>query len=321
MKSKLLLLGSGILLIFQPAVGQNLSSGLAAYWTFDTGFISTATDGVMDSAGSAHGTIAANPTVTIGDTVPGIVNQGIKFGSTSNPRPYVSIGSGNTATAPLYATDASFTISLWFNTTAVNTYQMLLSFGNDSSYVQGITFVIDGGKAVIRAKSGTSSDIRIGLTSETVSANTWYNLVAVFDSQKKIVIGYLNGVGSGTTGSTTNAAGEALANGWVTGGSGGQTNNITGASVSFGTISTELRIGSNPGATSQMQGTLDELAIWSRALSAAEVNALYQGQLAGLGIRSIPEPSASAAIAGAAAVLSVAALVPGRRRRCRTVLL
>ncbi len=312
MNTKLLLtLGASALLACQPVIGQNLTSGLAGYWTFDTGSISTDANGVSDSAGTANGTLTG-ATITTGTA--GIAGQSVKLSSTANPRPYISIGANNTATSPLTATDASFTISLWFNSSTVSTYQTLLNFGNAGSNVQGIILVIDGGKAGIRAKSGTGADDKIGLSSAALSNNTWYHLVAVFDSQNKIVTGYLNGIGSGTTGSTTNAAGESLANGWVTGASGGQTNNIIGTNVVFGTSATALLVGSNAAATSMMQGMLDEVAIWNRALSAAEVTALYQGQLSGQGISSIPEPSSLTA-ASAIVALIVAAMTIARRRR------
>lgn len=71
----------------------------------------------------------------------------------------------------------------------------------------------------------------------------------------------------------------------------------------------ETWIGNNPGSTSRMwDGRIDDVAMWDRALTADDVQQIYNAGLAGVSLAQIPEPSV-----GLLSLLSLSALL--RRRR------
>lgn len=181
---------------------------------------------------------------------------------------------------------ADFTVQIWVNYNATTNEQVLVekftgATGPGWSLTKlsnnAIGFVTDNGASPTLQSSGLS--ISLGTWHQVVARRTGTNLELFFD----------------------------------------------GASVAFNTIS-----GSTSGATSDpllvgrrdsadgrgfsTDGSLDELAIWSRALSNAEITTLFNSGT-GLAISAIPEPASYAAAFGLFS-LFVAARQTRRGRSC-----
>ncbi|MDR1281646.1 MAG: LamG domain-containing protein [Opitutaceae bacterium] len=322
---KIIMLAASFLAAVLPA-SASLTDGLAAYWTFDTGSVAVGADGIADTKGNSNGTLSG-ATGNVSINQPGIAGQSVTLDNSGytagGTAAYVDLG---TAAGAMSTVDQSFTVSIWFKATSnTTTLQTLLNFGNNASDVQGIGFFAEKDDIEIRAtyKVGTSlwtGTRRIGLTlPDVLTTGEWHHLTAVFDFEKHVVIGYFDGISSGDTRDGGTGAGETLSNGWISGAMGGQTNRIADITTT-GIVMTDssaktLQLGVNSLLTQPFpfSGALDEVAVWNRALSAAEVALLYQGQKDGLGIGAIPEPSATALTTGSAAVL-VAALLAARAR-------
>jgi hypothetical protein len=151
----------------------------------------------------------------------------------------------------------SWSYSLWFNTALSTTYQDLFSktlaaglTGRFSSYLEGnkVKFFLETGGGVAFIE-----------TVNTISINTWYNVVLVVDRADNLKI-YLNGALQ-----SVNRTGIV---------------NIAPYSASNFNTNCPFRVGAytasnNITALPSFNGKIDEFGIWNRVLTATEVTELY----------------------------------------------
>jgi len=149
---------------------------------------------------------------------------------------------------------SDFTLELWFKLDAMDlpdgTYG-LVTKGRSSAGIYG---VMVGGTNQIRAQIGDAdgnSDGYFITATNSITTNTWYHLAAVFDRDDKLTA-YLNGVAD-----TVNAR------------------NITGMAGMMD-CAQSLKIGKWNDIGS-VNGTIDEVAIYNRVLTAEEIKAHYRG--------------------------------------------
>lgn len=183
------------------------------------------------------------------------------------------------------------TIALWIKSNAT-TNQTMVEWGINNAGERW-TFRLNNS-----ASNGTVGGIRTEVQSTyvisdtAVNDNNWHHVAVVFDvagtPDKADINLYIDGVLETTT--TTNGSNPTI-------------NSVLNPEVGIG--------GSNTFANRSVEGLMDDVAIWSRALSANEIAALANGAPI-----VIPEPS-SAVLAMLAA--SFALLAGGRRNRRRPV--
>ncbi len=142
--------------------------------------------------------------------------------------------------ASLNPTDA-VTISAWVNTRNLTTTQMLVSKydGPNAQYF----LRIQSGR--IRFNVQTNGLLSGPTSSTTISANTWYHVAGVYDGSQARV--YVNGVL-------------------------GAASSKTGAMVNSGVT---VNIGRQNAGRMYFDGSLDDIRIYSRSLSASEIVALF----------------------------------------------
>ena len=202
-----------------------------------------------DASGNHDGT----PTdVTFG--VGGQINYGARFNGTSS-----TIDLGNTN---LGITDAAnFTISYWFNTNSTTANQGIFWSQNRNSngarFGSGINLPSSGGNGSIYFGCTTTSTVYINSGGSSYSANTWVHVVGVKSSAastgiKAGITLYVNG---------TEAANDA---------------SVT-ASAS-GSAATNNSIGSYGNSGSFFNGELDQVRLFSTALTSDQVSTLYAEQ-------------------------------------------
>ncbi|MBN1912465.1 MAG: exo-alpha-sialidase [Pirellulales bacterium] len=172
--------------------------------------------------------------------------------------------------------NVSYTASFWFNISDTTAVQILASKG--MNYGSG-----DAGWAALYSTDGNlyfranftdddadESNNRIALKKAFSGGDfgTWHHMVVMIDQENGLIKAYLDGVGSGASGDL---------DGWATAYTG---NTFTPGTVfeanERGGLYDELCLGGSK-STTAMNGFLDEFAVWARALSDAEVLALYQG--------------------------------------------
>lgn len=240
-------------------VPENLPLDLVAYYRFEGDF--------RDSSGSAtshDGTPQGPPTINGG----GIYGHCIEFRDQASPRQAVVLGTHSDFN---FGASSDFSISLWFrrlgsmeNNSALGGGSLdsaLISDKNWSSGTNvgwGIFSTSDGGVKWNLSDGSTRHDHTIapGFGSSGVADGQWHHLVVTHDRDGSARF-YLDGTFTGSK-----------------------------SISSLGSINTGLPITIGTDALLQYpwSGSIDEVAIWRRALAADEVTALYEGDQTGLSI-------------------------------------
>jgi hypothetical protein len=174
----------------------------------------------------------------------GKVNNGVDFGS-SNTTKYLSIASPT----GLPTGAGARSIAFWFKTPASLVYARDVAVGyGTASTGQGFEISYIG---------TTAPDLFVdiynggGGVSYTWSADTWYHVVVTYSGSGTNAIGYVNGTSLGNI---------AL---------GGTPNTGVGSGMQIGRRATT--------GDSYLDGKVDEVGIWSKALSTTEISDLYNG--------------------------------------------
>lgn len=192
-----------------------------------------------DSVGSNNGT---DTTITY-SSGNGKINNGAGFNGVASK---ISLGNSTTLTP------GAITIAAWINLTSLTGAPQICSrdyADSGNANTRNYQFRVFSSKIeFIPFNASTNGDVA-GAT--TLSTGTWYYAVATWDGTTEKV--YLNGAEDGS-------------------------NAFSGTLRSGGTSNTFIGCAQNGGAglnSDFFSGAIDEVAIWSRALSAAEITSLY----------------------------------------------
>jgi hypothetical protein len=213
-----------------------LDTGLVSYYKLD------------ESSGNADDAVGVNDLTnnnTVGYTT-GKINNGADFGS-ANSSKFFSYDAGNMWNG------TSGSISCWVNVTtapASGERQMIAVLGDSSSDTTiHINYKNESGTLKLEfdrfKRPSDGSDPTVS-ADYTLTTGTWYFLTITYASN--VIRGYVNGTQVGTA---------------------------TGAGGNGSSLTTGNRIGAWLGNTEYFKGLVDEVGIWSRALSADEVEELY----------------------------------------------
>ncbi|MDO8523310.1 MAG: LamG domain-containing protein, partial [bacterium] len=229
-------------LILQHPNYTGLNQGLVGYWSFDGKDMSNLT--AFDRSGNNNnGTLTNGPTRAIGK-----IGQALKFDGVND---YVNIGDKTTLEL-----NFPLTISAWVKQSSIGVLDTetsiiskYLSAGNQrewhfSTISQGsqITFEF------IKSRDGVGAGSLDPVSSATlVGANTWAHGAITIDSSGNYVF-YLNGVPDGT-------------------------GTIANTTIFHGTASATIGEWSNPAAL--FPGSIDDVRVYNRALTPAEILRLY----------------------------------------------
>ncbi|HEX3528183.1 MAG TPA: LamG domain-containing protein [Thermoanaerobaculia bacterium] len=225
--------------------------GIVSWYPAET----NAQDVVSSNNGSVNGS------VTFG---PGKVRQAFQF----HGQPNDGINLGNVAAFDFSST-SSFSIEAWVNVTSyantgsndgfmIVTLNYTCTAQTPAAEVLAIQLPSRG--AIFMVRDANSQQVNL-LSSMKIPAGVWTHLVAVRDascSPKKVYL-YVNGVLSSSANDPTGASGASLAN--------------TGPDY----IGRRMTCGTN----NPFNGGIDEVSIYSRALTECEIKALYNAGCAG----------------------------------------
>lgn len=228
--------------LYRLTAPTGTDTSLKGYWPFNGQDVIGTTAYDRSGTGS-NGTLTNGPIRAIGK-----VGQGLSFDGSND-----YIGLGNPTNLQL---TGSMTVSTWAKiqgTPDASDYIAISkSDGGNTDY--GWMFAagtVDNGplQSYFEVAINASSVAQRYLAT-TLSTNTWYHIVGVYDASAQTINIYLNGtLNNGTLNGTVPAS---------------QRNATTGA-----------RIGARPNGAGVLNGTLDELRVYNRALSASEINGLY----------------------------------------------
>jgi prepilin-type N-terminal cleavage/methylation domain-containing protein len=231
-------------LLYSSEIYHALGADIVGNWNFDEGSGTIA----LDSSGyNHHGTIIGGATYTT-DTPQKAAGQGQgKYAlSFDGANDYVNIDDSNS----LDINENQMSISAWIKPTAGD-YRTIVSKGYDSAdggYALRITRDSEPIRAFFQVYNA-SGVIGSAGTYNNISNGSWYYLIGTYNGSQVCL--YVNGKLDGTCGSLTGNV---------------KTNALP---LSFGRMSTGGAI------TQYYPGLIDEVRIYSRALSAAEIQKLY----------------------------------------------
>jgi alpha-L-arabinofuranosidase len=208
----------------------------AAHWTLDEGTGTTA----ADSSGNGHtATLGAGVTWTAGNVGSGAVSlTGTSTGVV-------------TATGPVVNTAGSFTASAWVDLATVSGYQTVVSIAgtNVAGFFLGLR-ADTGAFSFARLNSDATGTATIISAPTAPVAGTWYHIVGVDDATAGTLTLYVDGQSEGSTPYTS---------GWAA------TGNILIGHGFYGGSQVDF-----------VDGSIDDVQLFSSALSAAQVTALDQ---------------------------------------------
>ncbi len=241
---------------------NSLMTGIVGLWHLDEAAGTTGAGSIKDTSKASASAINGTPTnVTFGAS--GKLNSAATFNGSS----YIDFGSVPTFD---FGKVTSFTIETWVKYTS-NSSQYLLANGGNGNNGGFVTIISPSGGTLgalglFLGGGALTSNVYVQ-TSSTYNDGNWHNLVAAVNQTAKSIKIYIDG---------------AIVNISKVGTSCGTVNNSNTLDYSACPNATATKtyntvLGKNPGAANTyFSGSLDEVAIWSRALSDTEILQLYQ---------------------------------------------
>lgn len=230
---------------------SDLDSNLVAYWKMDE-----ETDLLMDSAGSDNNGHPQGAAI-----IPGIIGKGRTFNGTSD---YINIDTGNT----FKFGSGDFSYSAWIKINSLDNSTLSGNngriVGDDANGNALKALVYEKGNKIAFWCRDTSGNTIHALSDTTVNDDRWHHIVAVRQGQAGLL--FIDGRPVNSARAGPSALGSCDA----------------GASHDIGARNTNPR-------SLFFQGSIDEVGVWNRALSAENVLFIYNN---GQG-RSYPFTSAT----------------------------
>jgi hypothetical protein len=220
-----------------------LTTGLIGNWTFDGPDITTA---FLDKSGNGFsGYLVGTNNATSSRTVIGKIGQAFSFGGLNTGG--ISVGNSSSLDPN------RFTIAGWVYTPVASSYTYDYIFSNARDCCgtyNGIELLVGyNGAGVLTGTIWNSTAFAINSSGGAVPDSKWTHVAFTYDGSNMRL--YVNGVQNNSVAQTTDP----------------------GTPASFGTYIASM--GAASGATYTFNGNLDDLRLYSRALSASEILQLY----------------------------------------------
>ncbi len=231
--------------LYQTTAPTALDTALKGYWSFDGESYATST-GTIDWSGAANnGTLTNTPTKSVGT-----VGQSLTLNGSNQ---YVSLGAN--AIGPDVSGASQITLAAWMKPSAhpsAASYARVLSYDVATGSTGGLLGLYDNGKIAVGGRSGSGDSFQQA-TATAPSLNEWHLVSGVLDIPNDTIYLYLDGVllvtQSVTFGNATYTQGSP-----------------TGADT----------IGSTNGSSQFFTGSVDEIRVFNRGLTASEMYQLYR---------------------------------------------
>jgi hypothetical protein len=236
-------LGAGTHVAQTPPHNPTLDTGLVAHYTFDGPDMdwSSTTSEVRDTSGQGNNGDATSVLSSVPSATPGVMGQALDFK-----------GTGDVATASATAADdnmVNFTTCAWINPANLTASQYAVVKGNVD---WGVNIIATTGQ--IFFTRATTGGYVWSYSNTNISAGNWQHICTVFNGVGTYARIYINGSDK-TILSSPSLVGD------------GSLSDDSAKTIEIG--------GSNSGYSNLFSGKIDDVRIYSRALSADEVKRLY----------------------------------------------
>ena len=218
----------------------NPSGGLIGHWTFDGQDIEGTT--AKDTSG-----YASNGTIYGTSITPGKLGQAEAFDGLNT---YINVGDPSSGILD-FGAGKDFSYSFWFKRRNDSVSKFLLSKGAGQTASPGYAFILGGGKTLNALFSKSGEDLRLSVIGSSINDNNWHHVVVSNTRSGNCVI-YLDSI--------QNATGD-----------------ISSYNVDISTsYSFIIGAGALAPSVSHFGGSIDDVRLYDRALSATEVGLLYR---------------------------------------------
>ena len=217
------------------------SNGLVGYWTMDGSNVNWKTGLIIDSSGKNNSGIMKNMATSTA-TVPGKIGQALNFDGTNDQVTFTSVPPGFNV--------SEGTMSLWFSLQPMSNYGELVNVRTDGNNEVSAGWV--NSKNQFRFAYTAGGTIKSVSTSTISENNIWYHGAMTWSKSNDQLKVYFSGIQASTT----------------------QTN--LGTWVGAPTIFT---FGNDP-FNEFLKGKMDDIRIYNRVLSAAEILTIYNSSAA-----------------------------------------
>ncbi len=251
MKNLLRVLLLGCFLLLPGQAWADITSSLDLWWRFSDGSGTSATD---SSGNGRTGTLVNTPTWGIGK-----LGGGLAFLESSNE--HITLGSNDLARNVSGATAAA-----WFKTTDPGSVVVAVEAGTaNASRLYILVSLGSPGQIVVGGRAGDAESFQSVTTTSTFDDGAWHHVVGVFSYAADSIVVYVDGSAVSTTGTVSFTA-----------------------SVTSDTAAQDTRVATGLGGANDFDGDIDEVRIYSRALSAGDVDKLYRYPWAGSLVNGAP---------------------------------
>jgi len=226
---------------FNKTKKNRITDGLVGYWTFDGS--DTDTVSAADSSGQGNdGTLNGGPVPAIGK-----IGQAIKFDGIDD---IITVSGTNKPTVD------EVTISAWVkinNFRSANHHVIASDISGNNGFYMTIYRASATNRLYLSVRNGTSSETHYAtIDGGLLEFGRWYHIAAKYDKTAEEISYYVNGVKDS------------------------EVDTVAGGFGSIAQNTQNMDIGHDTSiSTSQFDGTIDDLRIYNRALSADEITALY----------------------------------------------
>jgi hypothetical protein len=227
----------------------NLEAGLVGHWTFDGMDVdwASSTAEIRDRSGQGnHGN--ATTTMNTQSVTPGLVGQGMSFDGVDD---HVRVTDSSDFSFTTGSSDQPFSIASWVRRTNTGRFVIASKYGGGAgSSEYWLTFDNDPARVYLWLYDA-DFDRFSRYTDATLSSNEWYHIVATYDGTETSsgIRIFVDGVRSDTS------------------------------QIAFGTynnmIDTSSDVVLGADTVTNSEGSLDDVRIYNRELSAQEVQQLY----------------------------------------------
>jgi len=195
-----------------------------------------------ESSGNAVDSVGTNTGVNTSVTyAAGKINNGAVF----NGSAYLTVAR-NASIEPVNA----ISIAMWVNISSTSNFQMLIAKGENAGDTRSWELRCNGTTTQLQMQGRRSDAGFIACaTTSSLGTGTWKHIVFTRNGTTMAI--YINGVSDTLTG-------------------------VTSSSLDFAYSTDDLWIGQRNGGL-RFNGSLDEIGLWSRALTSTEVTSLYNG--------------------------------------------
>ena len=227
-----------------PSVAKaDITTALVGYWNLDEGTGTSA----ADSINSNTGTLTNGPTWVAGQIGSGAVNFSSDHDdriAVGNPANLTNLGSSTPMSVAVWVKPTEYVVSEMYLASKINSTTFGWRFGLNPGVQDGFTFAADYSTTDLVVRSADSS----------VQYGVWQHVVMTWDGSTTAsnVHIYINGTETSSYDVQTSAVGSR----------------VTDASFNF-------NIGNTTGSTRALEGSMDDVRVYTRALSPSDVSELY----------------------------------------------